>query len=342
MEFRTKWIRALGLLAWLMLGTAHATGPDHHTSDMAVLNLLLEQPEGTVDLARAKLTIDRMVDPSVNIEANLRLLDRWADKARQRIPRGASNREKIEALITTLYDPGPWNDFRPFGYDYSDPMGRNIKTTLLSHYLETRKGQCVIMPMAFAFIAQRLGVDVALSTAPYHVLVKYGDEKEGQWMNVEATSGRIYYDSQYEASMGISPTAIKNELYLRPYSQREAVSLFATTTLMQMYREQENPERMLDITKLILKANPKDAVALQTRASAYYLLIQRDFKHKYPKANQIPADLLQTYSFYSKQNLYLSAKAEALGVKDWDKKDWDKYIQHFGRMKVADSQGGKQ
>lgn len=341
MGFRTNWIFVLGLLAWLALGAAHAAAPDRHTSDMAVLNLLLEQPDGTLDLARAKLSIDRMVDPSVNVEANLRLLDQWADKARQRIPRGASNREKIDALITTLYDPGPWNDFRPFGYDYSDPMGRDIKTTLLSHYLETRKGQCVIMPMAFAFIAQRLGVDVALSTAPYHVLVKYGDEKEGQWMNVEATSGRIYYDSQYEASMGISPTAIKNELYLRPYTQREAVSLFATTTLMMVYRAQQNPERMLDITKLILKANPKDPIALQTRASAYYLLIERDFKRKYPKASQIPADQLKTYNYYSKQNLELSAKVDALGARTWDKQDWNKYLKHFGRMKAADGQGGK-
>ncbi len=340
MGFRKTWVDALGLVAWLVLGTAHAAKPDHHKSDMAILNLLLEQPDGSLDLARAKLSIDRMVDPSVNVEANLRLLDYWADKARQRIPRGATNRQKIDALITTLYDPGPWNDFRPFGYDYSDPMGRDIKTTLLSHYLETRKGQCVVMPMAFAFIAKRLSVDVALSTAPYHVLVKYGDETEGQWMNVEATSGRIYYDSQYEASMGISPIAIKNELYLRPYTQREAVSLFATTTLMQVYRAQENPERMLDITKLILDANPKDPIALETRANAYYLLIQRDFKRKYPKASQIPADELKTYSYYSKQNLDLSAKAEALGAKVWNKKDWDKYLKHFGRMKAADGQGG--
>ncbi len=304
-----------------------------------VLGQLLNQPEGKIDLARAKLTIDRLVDPTVDIEGTLRELDMWAAKAAARFPPFAANREKVEVLISTLYEPGPWNDQRPFGYDYSDPFGEDIKTTLLTNYLATRKGQCVIMPIAFALIAERLGIPVAMSTAPYHLLLKFGDEETGQWMNVEATSGRIYYDSQYEQSMGITKKAIDNSIYLRPYTQLETVALFATATLAAHYRARNDPDRLLEITDLILKANPKDVVAMTIRGDAYYQLIDRDFKSRYPLASQIPETQKQTYLAYSKQNLDWYSKAEALGWRQWSQKDWGNYLKHFGKMKHASGKG---
>lgn len=90
----------------------------------ATLRRLLEQPEGSIDLARAKVTIDYLVDPKTDVEGTLRQLDQWAAKVRARFPAGASNKVKMDLLISTLYQPGPWNDHRPFSYDYTDPFGK--------------------------------------------------------------------------------------------------------------------------------------------------------------------------------------------------------------------------
>lgn len=109
-------------------------------ASIATLLKLLDQPEGQIDLARAKVTIDHLVDPKVDVEVTLRLLDQWAAKVRARFPQGAMNKTKINLLVSTLYEPGPWNDYRPFGYDFSDPFGRDPKNTLLSTYLTKRKG----------------------------------------------------------------------------------------------------------------------------------------------------------------------------------------------------------
>jgi len=332
-------IGVLGLCLALLATSAWATTPATKVPRETTLRLLLEQPEGSIDLARAKIAIDRMVDPSIDPDATLRLVNEWAAKARARFPPGASNKVKMDLLISTLYKPGPWNDNRPFGYDYSDPFGSNIKNTLLSTYLATRKGQCVIMPIAFLVIGQRLGLPLTMTTAPYHLIVKYGDEEQGQWTNFEATSGLFHADSGYEQAMRIPPEATRQDTFLRPYTQRETVALFATASLVPFYRQKKQAERMLATTDLILKANPKDVNAMTMRGDAYYLLIEQRFKAKYPQAGQIPENLRAEYLDYSKQNLDWYSKAEALGWRQWGPADKERYIQHFNNMK-AKSQGG--
>lgn len=309
-------------------------------ASIATLRKLLDQPEGQIDLARAKVTIDHLVDPKVDVEVTLRLLDQWAAKVRARFPQGAMNKTKINLLVSTLYEPGPWNDYRPFGYDFSDPFGRDPKNTLLSTYLAKRKGQCVIMPIALVLLGQKLGLPVTLTTAPYHLIVKYGDEEVGQWTNLEATSGRFYADSGYEQALRIPPEAIKNDTFMRPYTQKESVALFATATLVPFYKQQRRPEQMLQVTDLILKANPKDVVAMTLRGDAYYLLIEQRFKSKYPVAAQIPPAEQTEFKLFSRQNLEWYSKAEALGWKAWSEADWARYLEHFVKQK-SKLQGGK-
>jgi len=340
-------MQGMRLLGSIILGCLLAFGsPNVITAapadgaSITTLRKLLDQPEGQIDLARAKVTIDHLVDPKVDVEATLRLLDQWAVKVRARFPQGAMNKTKINLLVSTLYEPGPWNDYQPFGYDFSDPFGRDPKNTLLSTYLAKRKGQCVIMPIALVLLGQKLGLPVTLTTAPYHLIVKYGDEEVGQWTNLEATSGRFYADSGYEQALRIPPEAIKNDTFMRPYTQKESVALFATATLAPFYKQQRRPEQMLQVTDLILKANPKDVVAMTLRGDAYYLLIEQRFKSKYPVAAQIPPAEQTEFKLFSRQNLEWYSKAEALGWKAWSEADWSRYLEHFVKQK-SKLQGGK-
>lgn len=310
-------------------------------SELAALKRLLAQPEGSIDLAQAKVAIDRMVDPKTDVQGTLRSLDQWAAKVRARFPAGASNKAKIELLVSTLTEPGPWNDYRPFGYDFEDPFGKDTRRTLLANYLKTRKGQCVIMPIMVVLLGQKLGLPVTMTTAPYHLIAKYGDEEKGEWMNLEATSGRSYYDSDYIRSLSIPPEALKQDTFLRPYTQRETVALFATATLAQFYKQQHQPELALRVTELILEANPKDAVAMTIRGDAYYQLIEQQFKSKYPVAAQIPPTMRAQYQSYSQENHAWYAKAEALGWKEWTKEQWNSYIARLRKEQPINQAGSK-
>ena len=62
------------------------------------------------------------------------------------MPVNANAQARMEALRLYLYEPGPWNDQRPYQYDFADPTGTKVENKLLANYLRTRKGNCVSMP----------------------------------------------------------------------------------------------------------------------------------------------------------------------------------------------------
>lgn len=240
------------------LAADQAAGPRTRVKAMddpniQALRQLFATPENRLDLARAKVAIDRMIDPAIDEAATLKQLDELATSIRNRFPAGASSRAKLDVLLSSLYRPGPWNDHRPFSYDLSDPLGTAIRNKLLSTYLTTRKGNCVSMPILVMLLGQKLGLDVTLATAPLHVLVKFqGDD--GQWINVETTSGGFKQDASYQREMGITPLAMTNQIYLRPLSKRESLGVIAST-LMEHYGDINRQNHRIQVANLALEAN---------------------------------------------------------------------------------------
>lgn len=281
------------------------------STDLQTFQVLLSTPEAQLDLAQAKLIIDQLIDPAIEADAVRRELDALTKAVRNNTPAGANRRSQLDALLVTLYQPGSWNNNRPFRYDLDDPLGENRSNKLLATYLSTRKGNCVSMPILLAILGQRLGLFMTLATAPEHVLVKFVDD-DGRWLNIEATSGGFKYDSSYERETGITPTAIKNEIYLRPLSPHETVGVMAST-LMEHYASTKQDGALLAVAELALAANPKDTVAMIQKANAYYLQLQQRFSGRYPTPADIPTGEQADYIRLSRDNLAWFAKAEQLG-----------------------------
>jgi regulator of sirC expression with transglutaminase-like and TPR domain len=156
--------------------------------DLQTLRFFLTRPEPELDLARAKLTIDRMVDPAVDVDATLRQLDTMAANVRRSAGLLANSLRTLGVLRSYLYDAGSWNDQRPFQFDLDDPLGHRLANKLLHNHLRTKKGNCVSMPALYVLLGQKLGLDITFALAPSHVLAKFRDET-GRWINVEAVSG---------------------------------------------------------------------------------------------------------------------------------------------------------
>lgn len=142
--------------------------------------------------------------------------------------------------------------------------------------------------------------------------MKFADDTQQTWVNVEATAGGFKYDSSYERETGITPTAIQNELYLRPLMPHESVGVIAST-LMEYYGAQQDGDALLEVADLALAANPKDPVALVWKANAYYLQLQERYVRRYPNAANIPPAQVADYQRLSRENLVWFAKAEELG-----------------------------
>ena len=245
------------------------------------IRVLMATPEKQIDLAKAKLVIDQVIDPTVDVPGTLRQLDALAADIKARFPAGANDAVKMELLLASMSQPGPWNDHRPFTYDLDDPFGKVIRNKLLSTYLATRKGNCVSMPVLMVILGQKLELNLTLATAPEHVLAKFHNPYDGKWVNVEATSGGFKLDSSYQRDMGITPKAMTTGIYLRPLSKRESVGVMLST-LMESYRNQGKYTHQMAIADMALNLNPKDTVAMLQKGGAYYLVMKAAYMDRYP------------------------------------------------------------
>ena len=183
---RRFWLFLLtGLLLTAAMPPAVASDP------LADLKAQFALPDDRVNFAEAKLAVDRLIDPSTDTAALRRELDHWERAIRSNMPAGANGRQTVDALLKTMYEPGPWNDGRPFSYDLDDPLGKDLFNKRLATYLATRKGNCVSMPILVAILGQRLGLTITLSTAPHHVMAMFADDSQQAWVYIEATGGGV-------------------------------------------------------------------------------------------------------------------------------------------------------
>lgn len=83
----------------------------------ATIRALLSLPDARLDYARAKLTLDAIVDPAIDTGAVLAELEAMAGVAERIAGRAATTDRKVAAVRTLVYESGPWNDHRPFAYE---------------------------------------------------------------------------------------------------------------------------------------------------------------------------------------------------------------------------------
>ena len=293
---------------------------DSPTAQLAVLRAFLDLPESQIDLAKIKVTVDKMIDPNTDEAATLKRLDDIALRVRAMVPATASSRQKFEALRSFLYEPGPWNQYEIYKYDLEgDPLGKTIRGKLIANYLATRKGNCVSMPILFVIIGQKLGLDVTLSSAPEHLFVRYRDET-GKYSSAEAThDAGPKADASYIRDLEITPLSIKNGLYLQPLTQREnAAQIIGTLT--EYYSQARNFEKLQSTVDLLIRYDPRRPQFVTHKGRAYYLEAKARFIDKYPDISTLSEAQKKEYDRLTLANRSWFEKAEALGWREPSKK----------------------
>lgn len=269
------------------------------------------------DLLAVKVAVDAMVDPSSRPDLVTAEVDRMAAEIRSMAGDDPKHAELLAALKRYLYDGGVWNGNNPFQYDLADPLGHKPANRLLQHYLTTRRGNCVTMPILFAALGQRLGLTMTLAEAPLHVLVKYTDD-EGVIWNLEATSGGGFTrDLWYRQKLPMSDRAVANGVYLRPLSQEESTALIASF-LVEHQLGTGAYEDAVATADILLGHYPDFTYVLVKKGSAYSALLRRELTGKYTRMEDIPPDLKIKADGWYAANMQAFAKAEALGWRPQD------------------------
>lgn len=295
-----------------------------HAQDLAAreaaaartVSAVLATPADKIDFAKAKLALDKLVDPNVDIDATLKQLDSMTATVKAMAGPSASDLEKLRAMRIYIYKSGLWNDNRPFAYDKSDMYGRVLSHKLLSHYLTTRLGNCVSMPTLFLILADRLGVQVTLSLAPQHVFAKYSDRASGKAFNLETTSGALpARDAWYREQFPMTDQAVASGVDLKTLSRREVLAVMAEMILESEFQKRHY-RRVIAIADEVLKQYPAFAAALMLKGGAYEGLIADEFQSRYPMLADIPPTLVPKYQALQRNADAAFDRVDALGAYD--------------------------
>jgi len=289
-----------------------ATTNQHQQRTVDTLRTLLATPENQIDFTKAKLAIDQLIDPSIDIQKINAELNRIVLEVLQLAGPNASNDHKIAALRTYIYKAGPWNNNKPFAYDMKDPLGTHLPSKLLVNYMKTRKGNCISMPFLFIALADKMGLPVTASTAPLHVFVKYKTDA-GKWINLETTSGaHPSRDVWIQKQMPFTDEAKKNGMFLKTMSRKETL-----VTMAQVLVEHAMHERryglVLALTDMLMPHNKSSAALLLSRGSAAYRILEHEIYKPYPHPQMIPPHKKDMWQQLEGINKQAFDRAEALG-----------------------------
>jgi regulator of sirC expression with transglutaminase-like and TPR domain len=300
---------------------------DNGLHDVELIRKLLAQPEDKIDLARFKLTIDKLVSPRVDVAKALKEIDAMVRRVKAMPEFGTTATSKAIALQRFIYTAGPWNGYRPFEYDLDDPLGETPTNKVLPTYLSTRKGNCVTMPFLFIILGQRLGIDVTASSAPNHILVKFRNEL-GIWLNLEATRGANPARELWirQQSPSITDKAMESGIYLRPLSKKETAALMAGLLSEYYFKQQQYPQ-LFALADVLLEHYSKDVLMMVRKGAAYGRTANRYLTDRLSSSGQRPSMPRWYYDHLVESNQLWFAKAEALGWREETRQEKQRYLE---------------
>jgi hypothetical protein len=120
------------------------------------------------------------------------------------------------------------NNNQPFHHDFTDCTGKeNFTYTFVTRALQDHTGNCLSLFLLYKCLAQQVGVEACLALGPSHAWIRHPDE-EGEWANVELTSGQLPSDGLMMTELGIGTEAIKSGAYFKVLTEQEAIAFLLT------------------------------------------------------------------------------------------------------------------
>lgn len=140
------------------------------------------------------------------------------------------------AVFTYMSDSIPENEFKPYQYDFESFLSDSDREScMVSRLLKTRKGNCRALPYFYKILADEVGVEAFIAIAPMHCYVKHRDE-QGNWWNLEMTTGSFSRSSFIMETFNVSETAIKSGLFMKALSDIESVA-YCIYDLLSYYED---------------------------------------------------------------------------------------------------------
>lgn len=143
------------------------------------------------------------------------------------------------AVFSFMSDSIPENNFEPYQYDFENFMSEtDYESMMVSRLLVKKKGNCHALPYLYKILANEVGVEAFIATAPMHLYIKHKDE-QGKWWNLEMTTGTFSRTSFIMESFNVSDAAMESGLFMKALTERESVAL-CILDLLNYYEKKTN------------------------------------------------------------------------------------------------------
>jgi hypothetical protein len=214
----------------------------------------------------------------------------------------------------------------PFRYDFDDFLGEKDWTKMfVSKLLVTGKGQCVSMPRFYKIIANELHATAWISTAPQHLLIKF-PASNGTIYNFEATRGAIVSDQAVVMSGYITPTAIKNKVYLDTLNNRQLLAQMVADLAQGYWAKIKGCDYLTQsMVNYILTIDPNNISGLMLKAKIASLRFENEAdRHGRPPVDSLPKypDLYRLY----RERIELQEKIDNTGYQDMPVEVYQKWL----------------
>jgi regulator of sirC expression with transglutaminase-like and TPR domain len=233
---------------------------------------LVSRDDRNIDLAQACLMIAQDAYPALDVGRYLGDIERMAQRLRQRMPQSGGAEERIIALNEFLFED---LGFSGNTEDYYDP-----RNSYLNDVIERKTGIPITISILYMEVGRRVGLPLEGVSFPGHFLVR-APVRGGVLVLDPFSGGAAQSEVELRQRLkrvipeGAAPDVPVAELpldqFLEPASKRQILSR-VLRNLKGIYREKDEPERMLEVLNRILVLTPNAPAELRDRGYVYQQL----------------------------------------------------------------------
>jgi len=233
---------------------------------------LVSREDDRIELARACLQIAEDAYPGLDVDGYVGEIDRHAKRLRARLALDALMEDRVIALNEFLFDE---MGFSGNTDDYYDP-----RNSYLNEVIDRRTGIPITLAVLYMEIGRRIGLPFAGVSFPGHFLVRM--PLRGGTLVLDPFSGgvpqpedelreRLKRVIPREALGGVPVAELPLEQFLEPASNRQILARLLRN-LKGVYREKDQPERLLAVLNRMVVVAPDAPAELRDRGFVYQRL----------------------------------------------------------------------
>jgi len=233
---------------------------------------LISREDERIELARACLQIAQDAYPGLDVDGYVGEIDRYAKRLRARLGINAAAEDCVIALNEFLFDD---LGFGGNVDDYYDP-----RNSYLNEVIDRRTGIPITLSVLYMEIGRRIGLPFSGVSFPGHFMVRL--PLRGGTLVLDPFSGgvpqpetelreRLKRVIPREALGGVPVAELPLDQFLEPASNRQILARLLRN-LKGVYREKDQPERLLAVLNRMIVVAPEAPAELRDRGFVYQRL----------------------------------------------------------------------